>query len=160
MPSIVGSFTRSTRSFQEMHSRFRIYLFRLPMAAALLAAAGSAFGQDALSLSSGSVVAGQTISLDLSLTVPASSGPAGLQWAYNYPAAVFSGVTVVAGPAAVAAGKSVSCSGGSGSYTCLLFGINSTTVNSGVVATATFTVSPVAAGTSSIQILNSTGVTL
>jgi hypothetical protein len=135
-------------------------LFRLPMTVLFLAA-GSAFGQDALSLSSGSAVAGQTISLDLSLTAPAGGGPAGLEWTIGYPAATFSSVMVVAGPAAVAAGKSVSCSGGSGSYTCMLFGLNNITLGSGVVATATLTASPAAAGTSfPIQVLNSTGVTL
>src|SRR5690348_14776166 len=71
----------------------------------ILAAAGSAFGQDVLSLSSGSVVAGQTISLDLSLTAPVSGGPAGIEWTYSYPATTFSSVAVVAGPAAAAAGK-------------------------------------------------------
>ena len=125
----------------------------------ILAAACSAFGQDVLSLSSGSVVAGQTVSLDLSLTAPASGGPAGLEWAYSYPATTFSSVTVVAGPAAVAAGKSVSCSGSSGSYTCMLFGLNTTTMSTGVVATATFTVSPSAIGIFPIQVLNSSGVT-
>jgi hypothetical protein len=154
MPGIVGK-------FEKMHRRFRMNSFCLPVAAVLFLAAGSAFGQDALSLSSGSVVAGQTISLDLSLTAPASGGPAGLQWTLSYPAATFSSVVVVAGPAAVAAGKSVSCNGGSGSYTCMLFGLNNVTLSSGVVATATLSVPPAAAGTSStIQVLNSTGVTL
>lgn len=154
MPGIVGE-------FEKIHRQFRINLFRLPLAVVLFLAASSAFGQDALSLSSGSVVAGQTISLDLSLTAPASGGPAGLEWTYSYPAATFSSVTAVAGPAAVAAGKSVSCSASSGSYTCMLFGLNSITLSSGVVATATFTVLPSASGTSSsIQVLNSTGVTL
>lgn len=159
MPGIVGNFNCWTTSFQKKHGRFRMSLLGLPMVGIIMAA-GSAFGQDALSLSSGSVVAGQTISLDLSLTAPASGGPAGLEWTYAYPATAFSSITVVAGPAAVAAGKSVSCSGGSGFYTCMLFGLNSTTMSDGVVATATFTVSPAAAiGTSPIQILNSTGVT-
>lgn len=156
MPGIVGNFEHWTRSYRNTHR-----LFCLPMAAVLVLAAGSAFGQDALSLSSGSAVAGQTVSLDLSLTAPASGGPAALEWTYSYPAATFSSVTVVAGPAAVAAGKSVSCGGSSGSYTCMVFGLNSITLSSGVVATATFTVSPTAAGTSSpIQILSATGVTL
>jgi hypothetical protein len=154
MPGIVGK-------FEKIHRQIQINLLRLPVAVVLLLAATSAFGQDALSLSSGSVVAGQTISLDLSLTAPAVGGPAGLQWTLSYPAATFSSVMVVAGPAAVAAGKSVSCSGSSGSYTCMLFGLNNVTLSSGVVATATFTVSPSASGTpSSIQVLNSTGVTL
>jgi hypothetical protein len=149
----VGNFKRWITSFQKKPGR-------LPMVVAILAAAGSAFGQDALNLSSGSVVAGQTISLDLSLTAPTTSGPAGLEWTYVYSANDFSSVTVVAGPAAVAAGKSVSCSGGSGSYTCMLFGINTTTMSDGVVATATFTTSPAAtSASSSVQILNTSGVT-
>src|SRR5579863_3164382 len=146
MPCIAGNSRRWTKGFQKVYSRFRMDLFA-PVAAVLLFAACSAFGQDALSLSSGSVVAGQTVSLDLSLVVPASGGPAALEWTYSYPATAFSSVMVVAGPAAIAAGKSVSCSGGSGLYTCMVFGLNSTTMSTGVVATATFTVSPAAAGT-------------
>jgi hypothetical protein len=160
MPGIIGNFKYCTTSFQKMHGRFRMNRFRFHVVAVLLAAAGCALGQDALSLSSGSVAAGQTISLDLSLTTPISGGPTALEWTYSYPAATFSSVIVVAGPAAVAAGKSVSCSGGAGSYTCMLFGLNNTLMTSGVVATATFTVSPSAASSlSTIQLLNSTGVT-
>ena len=70
MPGIVGNFERSTRRSQKIHRQFRTNLLRLPMAAVLFLAAGSAFGQDALSLSSGSVLAGQTVSLDLSLDSP------------------------------------------------------------------------------------------
>ena len=161
MPGIFTNFERQTRGHQKIHGRFRTNCLRLPAAALLLLAAGSASGQDTLSLASGSVAAGQTVSLDLSLTAPASGGPAGLEWTYSYPASTFSSVSVAAGPAAVAAGKSVSCSGGSGSYTCMLFGLNSLTLSSGVVATATFTTpAAVASTSSSIQILNSTGVTL
>jgi hypothetical protein len=120
--------------------------------------AGCVFGQDTVVLSSGSAASGNTVSLDLSISVVSGSAPASLEWTYSYSAGDFTAVSVVAGPAAVAAGKSVSCSGSPGSYTCLLFGINSTALSNGVVATATFTVSPTTTSTSStVQVINSSG---
>lgn len=58
--------------------------------------------------------------------------------------------TVQAGPAVTAASKTLSCQGN----VCLLAGLNSATMSSGVVATVTMTLSPSAAGTSVIQINN------
>ena len=127
--------------------------------AILLLGSIAAFGQVALSLSSASAVAGGSVSVDLSMSAAAGQ-PAGLEWTYSYSPADFSSVSAVAGPAATAAGKSISCSAGSGLYTCLLFGLNSTTMAGGVVATATFTVSPMTVTTTSvIQITNGSGVT-
>ncbi len=56
-----------------------------------------------------------------------------MQWTLNYPAAEGAGFTVVAGPAAVAAGKTLTCAGNR----CLLWGINTTTLQNGVVAVLT-----------------------
>ena len=109
-------------------------------------------------LSSGSAASGTTVSLDLTLSVAPGSAPASVEWTYSYSAGDFTGVSVAAGPAALAAGKSVSCNGTPGSYRCLLFGINSTALRNGVVATATFTVSPTTPSTSStVQVINSGG---
>ena len=91
--------------------------------AILLLGSIGAFGQVTLSLSSASAVAGGSVSVDLSMAAGASQ-PVGLQWTYSYSTADFSSVSVVAGPAAMAAGKSISCSGAPGLYTCLLVGLN------------------------------------
>ncbi len=108
-----------------------------------LALGGSLLAQpETLTLSSGSAIPGSTVSLDLSLISPAGSEPAGLQWTFLFSPTAISNVSVAAGAAAVAAGKSLSCTLGSGTYTCVLWGLNSAIVHNGVVATATFTTTP------------------
>ena len=128
--------------------------------AVLALAAGCALGQNTISLSSGSAAAGNTVSLDLSISVVPGTGPASLEWTYSYSTADLALVNVAAGPAAVAAGKSVSCNSSPGSYRCLLFGLNSTAIGNGVGATATFTVSPTTTRTSAaVQVTNISGAT-
>jgi len=145
-------------SSQKTHSDLRAAWSRLDVLAVLVMAAGCACGQDTMILSSGSAASGTTVSLDLTLSVAPGSAPASVEWTYSYSAGDFTGVSVAAGPAALAAGKSVSCNGTPGSYRCLLFGINSTALRNGVVATATFTVSPTTPSTSStVQVINSGG---
>ena len=144
-----------------MHANFKVNRTPFLAAALLFLPAACALGQDAMSLSSGSAVPGGTVSLNLSLTVAPASAPAALEWTYSYSASDFTAVSVAPGPAAVSAGKSVSCRSSSGAYTCVLFGLNSTTLTSGVVAIATFTVSPTATSkVSVIQVINSSGATV
>ena len=121
----------------------------------VLAGSTSAFGQsDALTLSSGSTAAGSTVSLNLSLNSPAGNEPAGLQWAFSYPTASLAQISVSAGSAASAAGKSLVCAGSAGVYTCILSGINSNVIQNGVVATANLTLASTASGTVSIGVSN------
>ena len=103
--------------------------------------------QTTLSLSSGSVASGGSISLNLSL---ASSGtkPSGLQWSLNYPTNEITGVTVAAGPAATAAGKSILCSG----TQCLLYGVNTQSIQNGVAAVLTFKLASNASGNLAVQL--------
>jgi hypothetical protein len=108
---------------------------------------------DALVLSSGSVAPGSAVSLNLSLTATTGNTPAALQWTLTYPASAISGVTVTAGPSATAAGKSPTCASNSGSYTCVLAGLNANVMQNGVVAVATFTV-PLSFLTTSIGVTN------
>lgn len=144
-----------------MHVNLKVNRAPFHAAATLFLAAACALGQDAMSLSSGSAAPGGAVSLNLSLNAAPGSEPAALEWTFGYAATDFTAVNVTAGPAAVAAGKSVSCRGGSGSYKCLLFGLNSTALTSGVVAIATFTVSPTATGkATTIQVINSSGATI
>lgn len=89
-----------------------------------------------LTLSSGSGTPGSTISLNLTLTYPGGSEPAGLQWTLSYSASAFTSVTMTAGPALTAAGKTLSCTSRTGSYACIASGLNTTNISAGVVAVA------------------------
>ncbi|MBZ5595029.1 MAG: hypothetical protein LAP39_22530 [Acidobacteriia bacterium] len=161
MAHIAAGFGRKAEDAQKMYADFDINRAPFHAAVVLFVAAACALGQDAMILSSGSAVAGASVSLNLSLIVTPGSEPAALEWTYSYAAKDFTAVSVTAGPAAVAAGKSVSCAGSSGSYTCLLFGLNNTALTSGVVASATFTVSPTTTDTSAtIPVINTSGATV
>src|SRR6185369_13017220 len=121
-------------------------------AALLMLAAQTASGQTALSLYSGTATQGGTATLNLSLNAAAGSAPAALEWIFQYATTDFTAITAVAGPAAVAAGKSISCASAAGSYTCVLWGMNTNTIANGVVATVTLNVSGTAASSSTIQV--------
>jgi len=84
-----------------------------------------------LSLGSGYGKPGWTI--DLPITLSGGAQPGALQWTFNFSKDV-TGVTVVAGAATKAAGKTLACA----KNTCLLFGVNTTTIGDGEVALATF----------------------
>ncbi len=94
----------------------------------------------ALSLSAGSGIPGATVALSLALNGSGIS-PSGLQWTMNYSTADFTSVAVAAGAAATAASKQLSCTNSTGSSTCVLWGLNPTTVSNGVVATLSLTIS-------------------
>ena len=97
-------------------------------------------GAQTLSLSSGTASASGAVSLNLSFS---SSGPAiaTLQWTLNFPAASVPTLTAAAGPALTAAGKSLSCTRGAGSYTCIAYGLNAIAIGNGVVAVISATAS-------------------
>jgi uncharacterized protein (TIGR03437 family) len=104
--------------------------------------AGYGYAQSpSLSLASGSAVKGATLSLNLSLNA-ATSAPAGLQWTLSYTPADVASLNLVAGPVLTAAGKTLNCSAGVGSVTCLATGINTNAIGSGVVAVVTAALSP------------------
>jgi uncharacterized protein (TIGR03437 family) len=117
----------------------------------------SAFGQtDSLTLSSGSDAPGGTVSLSLSLNSDTGSHPAAVQWSISYSPVDLSLTQVLAGPAALAAGKSVSCTGSAGLYACVLWGLNANTIADGVIAVLALSISVGATSSSSyIQIENS-----
>ncbi|HYW41807.1 MAG TPA: hypothetical protein VE959_03050 [Bryobacteraceae bacterium] len=111
-----------------------------------------------------SLAAAQTVSLQVSsataragtifpiyLTLNSSTGtpPAALQWDVIAP----SGVTVTteaAGAAAVAGGKTLSCSG----VRCLAWGLNSNAIPDGTVAVLSVSLSSAASGSLSVQLAN------
>lgn len=105
--------------------------------------------QAALTLSSSNANPGSSVSLNLSLTNTGGAAPAGLEWKLGYPAGTITNVAVTVGPSGSAAGKSVSCFDSTGSTQCVLFGVDNTSVASGVVATVSL---QVASGTSATSI--------
>ena len=117
-----------------------------------------AFAQvSGLSLSSATSSPGGTVTLSLSFS-PSVTSPAGLEWTLAYPASQITAISVVAGPVATAAAKTIYCSSATGSVTCLLAGpANASTMASGVAATVTLTLAPTA-GTTAITITNALGV--
>ncbi len=66
---------------------------------------------------------------------------ASLQWTIQYPATGLSSISAVAGPALTSAGKSLNCSASSGAYTCIAYGVNTTSIANGVIATVASTAS-------------------
>lgn len=99
---------------------------------------GLMVGQPVLSLNSASGPIGTPIATSLSISgATASNGPSALQFALGFQSADFSSVTVVAGPAAAGAGKSISCNPVTGRVRCVLWGMNKTAVGNGVLATVT-----------------------
>jgi len=120
---------------------------------AVLLSSVSAFAQTAaLSLSSGSGLRGGKTLLYVSLNAKGTQ-PTGLQFTLHYSALDFTSVQLTAGPSAIATGKSVYCGNTAGSYTCLVVGLNSTTISDGVVATLSLSISGATTNaTSNIQL--------
>src|SRR5450432_534592 len=105
-------------------------------ASALLFTPTALLGQTgSLALSSGSVAAGGTITLNLNWAAPAANVPAGLEWAFAYTPANITSISIAAGPALTAVGKTLNCNASSGTIICLATGMNANTIGSGVVAT-------------------------
>jgi hypothetical protein len=91
-------------------------------------------GQAILALSSGAAPHGSPAALNLILTGVIKDAPASLQFKLVYVPADFSAVEVSAGPTAKEAKKSASCRPAAGTLTCLIFGMNTTTIRNGIVA--------------------------
>ena len=113
--------------------------------------------QSSLALSSASGVAGDSVSLNLSVS-SSGSQPASLEWTLNYPVAEVSSVTTAVGAAASAAGTSLACSA-SGNV-CLLYGMSNHTIGNGVAAVVTFHLAGSASGNLAIQLTGVTGASL
>ncbi len=98
-----------------------------------------------IALSTGSARPGEVASVNLFLFNVASSSAAA-QWTLTYPPGAFQSIEVRPGPAALAAGKSVYCSGYSAnSMTCLLTGPNLAAMSNGIAAFVDFRVPAAAA---------------
>ena len=124
-----------------------VLLRRLAVLIFPLLLATSAFGQGTLTLSSVTVPQGGSASLSLSLTLPSGAGVAALQWKLTYPPADIVSIRATATGSATAAGKSLACGASSGAYSCILAGMNATTIQNGDVAAVSLTLAPSAATT-------------
>ncbi len=123
--------------------------------AALLSARAS-FGQagpDTLALSSGTAASNGTVALNLVLTSPSGSGPAGIQWTLTYPTSNVVSISLSAGAAATAAAKTLTCSTGAGTYTCVLSGMNQGVISNGTVAVVNLTMA-VGVSTTAVGVTN------
>ena len=129
--------------------RFRRLTLSLTVLFLLLGLASLAEASGSLSVSSAVVNPGGSSSLSVGLNV-SGSAPAGVEWTISYVAAQVSVITITPGPATVAAAKSLFCSSGAGSATCIISGANANLIGSGVVAYLNVTVAP---GTSAASIL-------
>jgi len=118
---------------------------------ALSAASFSRAQPVALMLSSGTAVAGSSVTLSLSLASNAEL-PAAVQWTLAYSTADFTSPTIAAGPSANAASKQLSCRNTTGSATCILWGLDTTGVPSGVVATVTLPINHTTDSSSQVQL--------
>ena len=114
----------------------------------------SAFAQASLKLSSSTGVSGGTVSLALSLAGSSGTNMAGLEWTLTYPGGV-SNISVAAGAAVSAAGKTLHCTTNSFSYTCMASGMNANVIADGAIATVTATVS---GSSANIGVTNTLGV--
>src|SRR3982751_1387103 len=106
---------------------------------AILLTVWTASAQSSLTLSSGAPTTATSTLLDLSLQSPAGSTVAALQWTLTYPPGV--SLSAVAGPAATAAGKTVTCASTSSGYACIAAGMNANSIADGVVAIISATIS-------------------
>src|SRR5580700_11314723 len=102
---------------------------------------GSIAQASVLSISSATVSPGGVASLSVTLSV-SGTAPAGLAWAITYSTAQIAGIVLTPGPLATAAGKTLACMPVSGGAMCVLSGLNSSAIGSGVVAYISATMLP------------------
>src|ERR1017187_9145543 len=115
------------------------------------------FAQGTLAVSSGTAAANGNATLNLTLTSPGGSEPAGLQWTLTYAPTDIASISASVGASGNAAGKSLTCSASSGSYACLLAGFNTTLMQNGVAAVVSVTIASGVASTT-INVTNTLGV--
>ena len=117
----------------------------LPYALFLCLSTAAVAQNSSLTLASGSALQGSSVQLNLVLAV-AGGAPADLQWTLSYTPGSIASISIAAGPALTAAGKTVSCAAASGSVSCLATGMNAGLIGSGTVATATVVLGTAAGG--------------
>jgi hypothetical protein len=111
---------------------------------------------DSLSLSSATAGPDGTVSLRLNLTSAAGNEETALQWKLVYPPGSVFSISAIAGPAAIAAGATLSCVAGLGAYTCLAFSMGRSVIPNGTVAIVNLTTASVLSATA-IDVTSSLG---
>jgi hypothetical protein len=118
-----------------------------------------AFAQSSIKIVPGTAVAGGTGYANISITSPSStSEPSSLEWTLSYPTSVVSAPKVTAGGATTAAGKSLSCTTGTGQVRCIVWGLNTNSIANGILASTSFAVSATAPATSMLGLTGLTAV--
>lgn len=92
-----------------------------------------------LVVDSASTTPGGTVSVAIRLS--GGANPAALQWSVSYAPADFAAVSLTAGSAAAAAGKTVACRPASGQLRCVAYGMNAAGIADGVVANVSLALS-------------------
>jgi hypothetical protein len=101
---------------------------------------------------------GTSVSMNLALV--SGGAPAALQWQLSYPTPAVTSITVSTGAAATAAGKAVMCApAGTGTYICMLVGLNQNGIADGTVPTANITLASGATGDVQIDVGSALGAT-
>jgi hypothetical protein len=111
---------------------------------------------DSLSLSSATAGPDGTVSLSLNLTSAAGNEETALQWKLVYPVSSVFSISAIPGPAAIAAGATLSCVAGLGTYTCLASSMGRSVISSGTVAIVNLTTASVLSATA-IDLTSSLG---
>ena len=106
-----------------------------------------------LGISSASAGPGSSVTVNLSSNA-AGPLPASVDWTLDYSTVDFGSASLAAGPAATAAAKQLSCSSGTGTATCVLWGLNDNTIANGVLATITLPVNYTSDASSQLQLAN------
>lgn len=101
----------------------------------------AAWGQTAIKIEPGTVVAGGSGSLNISIASTSGSALTALEWTLSYSATYISNMKLGAGAALTSAGKSLACTDGTGQVRCIVWGLNTKAIPNGFLATATFAVS-------------------
>ena len=112
-----------------------------------------------ISMAPASGLAGTKISTPISMSADSQYQVAALEWSFSYLDADIISVQVTAGEAAAAADKTVVCASTEGSTTCLLYGLNLNFVSNGIVAEATFELSPRPHSSIPVRLTNVTAAT-
>jgi uncharacterized protein (TIGR03437 family) len=101
-----------------------------------------------IAVGSGSAAPGAVVTLPVTITASGSAQPSDVEWTMGYSSSDISSVSVTAGPSAIAASKSATCSSLGNSTTCVVSGMNSNIIGNGTLATVTFTVASTSLHTS------------
>src|SRR5215813_11831314 len=111
----------------------------LPILAVLISGLNA---QNCSTFSTNVSILGGANSVELSLESSADTPPTALQWTFRYPLPAVSSLTMDAGPAVTAVGKTVICAPNPAGSTCLAMGSNASTVGNGVIAKVTIVLVP------------------